>query len=1011
MKKPAAFVVFFLFIPILYADHSGALNPNEKRMLVLVSYHSGFTWSDDVVEGISEEFGSPNDKIQIHIEYMDTRRWYGDKEYETKLADIYAYKYGKTTFDLIISIDDNAYNFLRKYRDRLFQGAPVVFCGVNFFNEEQLAWVENFTGIVESLDVKGTIDLMIRLFPELRRIIIISDKSSFGRMQTGSIREDLDNFQDGDIRFEIWDELGIGEFNEKAGKLEKGSAILYVVIVKDSAGTLFNPSEHLPEISANARVPIFGVDENLLPFGVIGGSLKSGVLHGKETAEMAKRILAGTPISQVPIVKQPKFVTKLRYDLLKRFGVSSDNLPNGVLVLGKPFSFYETYKTLVWGASLFTTVLLALFFALVKNIGERKKTEKELVENRERFELAMKFTNDGLYDWNLETNEIYYSPGWKKMLGYEDDEIKNDFSEWERLTEPEDAKSSWVMLKEVLEGKRDRFEKEFQMRHRDGHWVHILSRANIIFNQEGKGIRVVGTHVDISARKSAEDALKKSEMLHREAQRVAHIGHWELNPSIGTPVWSEEIFRIFGLDPERGEPSFTGHEAYIHPEDWPTLDRAVRKAGTDGTPFDLVFKIVKADKKIGWMHAIGTTSVDDEGNVIKLFGTAQDVTKIKMAEKALEESQKNLSMAQEIAHIGSWKYDAKTGSLYWSDELYHIYGLDPAETSAGLEHAIGMIHPDDKFFAEGIFGKALKDGLPYEIEYRITRPDGEERVVQGIGNTKKDGNGNVLSVYGTGQDITERKRVEEKLQKYSVRLEEMVEERTKELRKVQAELLLKERLAVLGHFAGNISHEIRNPLAAIDTSVWLLNRKLGDRDERVEELLERISSNVRKAAAIIESLLNLTRMEKPKIEKIDLKALVFKTLRGSKIPDTVEISTCFPETEMSVRVDPEQIRMAMKNVIRNAVQAMDESGKLTISMRCAKPETVEITIADTGPGIAPENIENVFGPLFTTKVHGIGFGLSITKMIVENHGGTIRAESDSAKGAAFTLTLPSGMNG
>jgi PAS domain S-box-containing protein len=120
----------------------------------------------------------------------------------------------------------------------------------------------------------------------------------------------------------------------------------------------------------------------------------------------------------------------------------------------------------------------------------------------------MQATNDGLYDWNLVTNDIYYSPAWKRMLGYADDELENEFSVWERLTDPEDAKALWEMLHELLDRKRDRFEREFKMRHKDGHWVDILSRANAVFDDQGKGVRVVGTHLDISERKRVEEEIK-----------------------------------------------------------------------------------------------------------------------------------------------------------------------------------------------------------------------------------------------------------------------------------------------------------------------------------------------------------------------------------------------------------------------------------------------------------------------------------------------------------------------
>ena len=142
-----------------------------------------------------------------------------------------------------------------------------------------------------------------------------------------------------------------------------------------------------------------------------------------------------------------------------------------------------------------------------KLLAEQKQSKKALIESKERFELAMQAAKDGIYDWNLETNEIYYSPGWKSMLGYADNELPNDFSIWEKLTKAKDVERSWNMQQELINKQRDRFEMEFQMKHKDGHWVDVLSRAEAIFNNKGKATRMVGTHVDISERKLEEKIL------------------------------------------------------------------------------------------------------------------------------------------------------------------------------------------------------------------------------------------------------------------------------------------------------------------------------------------------------------------------------------------------------------------------------------------------------------------------------------------------------------------------
>jgi len=185
---------------------------------------------------------------------------------------------------------------------------------------------------------------------------------------------------------------------------------------------------------------------------------------------------------------------------------------------------------------------------LNREIDERKEIENALRESQERFNLAMQAAKDGIWDWNLMTNEVYFSPGWKTMLGYTNDEIKNELSEWERLTDSEDLKKTWNVIKECTTGKRDRFLIEFKMKHKDGHWIDVLSRANTVFDENGTAVRMIGTHVDISERKQMENSLRESEEQYRslfEEMLSAFALHEMIFDKKGNPV----DYRFIAVNP------------------------------------------------------------------------------------------------------------------------------------------------------------------------------------------------------------------------------------------------------------------------------------------------------------------------------------------------------------------------------------------------------------------------------------------------------------------------------
>ena len=236
-----------------------------------------------------------------------------------------------------------------------------------------------------------------------------------------------------------------------------------------------------------------------------------------------------------------------------------------------------------------------------------------------------------------------------------------------------------------------------------------------------------------------------------------------------------------------------------------------------------------------------------------------------------------------------------------------------------------------------------------------------------------------------------------------------MEERTSELKKTQQKLIASERLAALGQFAGSIAHEIRNPLGVISSSAYFLKRWIGEGDEKVQTHITQIKEQVDNCAEIIRSILNLTRLEAPRIASLNLLEAVRAVTVPAALPGNINVNRHEPDGPMTIKGDKAQLLLLFNNIVKNAVQGMPDGGTLTVSVDTVNGEGgtwAEVRFSDTGPRIEPEHQGQIFEPLFTTKTHGVGFGLAIVKLIVDRHNGRISVESTPGEGATFIIHLP-----
>jgi PAS domain S-box-containing protein len=645
-----------------------------------------------------------------------------------------------------------------------------------------------------------------------------------------------------------------------------------------------------------------------------------------------------------------------------------------------------------------------LVLASVRDVGERRRAEEALLESEQRFRKAFEFAAIGMALVAPDGRFLQANDSLCQLVGYTAAELRE--RTFQDITYPDDLEADLHFVEQMLDGRIRSYQMEKRYFHRLGHIVWVLLSVSLVRTREGAPLHFISQIQDITERKRAEEDLARSQARLEEAQRIAQMGDWRRDGPDAPLTWSGETYRIFGLDPAEGPPTYERLLEVVHPEDREDFDRVVKTCRREGKPYSHQYRIVRPDGAVRWVEGRGEPVVEDEGTTLVTRGTAQDITEDKAAEARLAEAEERYRTLVEQLPLAIYSrpLDLSYPNLYVSPQVEQLLGY-PAEAWLNDPDLLGrIVHPDDRDRVLSDAERVRGSGAPLHEEYRYVKPDGSIVWAQDETYVVCDENGEPQCVQGYLLDITKRKLAEE------------------ERDRLREELHHAQKLEAVGRLAGGVAHDFNNMLTAIKGySELLLDGLDPDSPQRAEA--EQIRRAAAQAAVLPRQLLAFSRKQVLESKLIDLNEVVseaaglVRLLVGERIELVTELAARAP----AVVADPSQVEQVLINLATNARDAMPEGGTLTIATRNAEIDAdtarehdsaagryVVVSVSDSGVGMDPATLARVFEPFFTTKGVGKGSGLGLASAygITRQSGGFIDAQSNPGEGATFDVYLP-----
>ncbi len=531
MKKIIKLIIPVLFLLSLFPSSSYpyAYPEKKKNVLILNSYHQGYKWTDDEIRGIESGLFPVSENTNIYIEYMGTK-WNYSSEYFEQLNMLYKKKFSSIRFDVIISTDDDAFNFIKEYRDKTFGNVPVVFCGLNWLTAARLRGITRATGVNEATDIELNIYLMMKLHSNVKKIYVIMDSTTTGNSVYNKLEEISPRFN-GKIDIIPLYNLKMENMLHILSGLKKDSIVLLALFSRDSDGRFFEYNKYSRMISESSSVPVYGLWDFYLGYGVVGGNVASGYSQGFTAGNIALRSLKGEPVESIPVVMDSPNTYMFDYNEMKKFGIPGDILPPESIIINQPVSFYSVNKRIFHGIIVITAALAVFTTALTINIRKRYLAEKSLSESLEQYSTLVNNLHVGVFrsSGDEDGSFIHVNSAMMTIFGYEQD---SDFLSRPVKSLYREPSERVRFLEEIKKAGTVR-NRELQMMKKDGTDIAASVTASATFNEGDGSLKWIdGILEDITEKKKMEQDMRHAQKMETIGTMASGIAH-DFNNALG----------------------------------------------------------------------------------------------------------------------------------------------------------------------------------------------------------------------------------------------------------------------------------------------------------------------------------------------------------------------------------------------------------------------------------------------------------------------------------------------